>query len=603
MSRQSAIVLGLSALSLAGLILYYAIVKKKKKVQTVTPQTDEPSAEFMVANDAVPFIVGKNEEILKSIEQATGTRITFKDHGKTQLCQIRGSDTAAVERAQIMVKEKANNPPKLKETMQVPSTAANRIIGLCGEALEELMKITKAKVWIERGNGDNSMDTVVMEGTRAEINAVRIKVDEKVKEDQEILKKQKEKEIQEQEKQKEQEMKEKQAKVEPVPEPVKIQPVEPTPAPPVKKPSPARITETPEPRDVHPPKVESLSSNNSHGQLEVYVSAVAHPSKFFVQMVGAQSVELDLLIDAMSEYYNDESNRQLHLIQEPTVGQMVAAKFAEDEKWYRAEIVAIQENEFGDGLVCDLFYVDYGDNQYVYPKDVYQLKKDFLGLKYQAMECFLAYVKPNNPDSPNSWPQKTNDRFDELTKVAQWKKLLLNIVTYRPGVAKGNQIPGVELYDTENGHDINIGQQLISEGLALPSTTGYFGDLVKSSVLKLQPEVTTIDLVTPDDSPNTSQEEEEKDSNNGNINTTEENTSKEDTKPTPAENNFNNNNFNITKEPKKDPQSATLDFLSGERQSQTNGNNENSTSTKNDDINSNTEQRQVKQWSDLLKDD
>lgn len=338
------------------------------------------------------------------------------------------------------------------------------------------------------------------------------------------------------------------------------------------KPAPVRITETPEPREVHPPKAETLTSTNTFGQLEVYVSAVAHPSKFFVQMVGSQSVELDLLIDAMSEYYNDDENRERHVITAPTVGQMVAAKFSEDQKWYRAEIVAITDNAFGDGIVCDLFYVDYGDNQYVFPKDVYALKKDFLGLKYQAMECFLAYVKPNNPESPNSWPQKANDRFDDLTKVASWKKLLLNIVTYRPGIAKGNQIPGVELFDVEDGRDINIGQLLIAEGLALPSTTGYFGDLVKSSVLKLEPDTTTTIDLGPTPSLNQT-DTSLLDVTNGNETTKD-----------ASENNFNNN-----LESKKDPQTITQDFLSGERETHQNGNN--------------AEQRQVKQWSDLLKDD
>lgn len=306
-------------------------------------------------------------------------------------------------------------------------------------------------------------------------------------------------------------------------------------------------------------------------------------------MVGSQSVELDLLIDAMSEYYNDTSNREKHAITEPTVGQMVAAKFVEDEKWYRAEIVSITDNAFGDGHVCDLFYVDYGDNQYVFPKDVFALKKDFLGLKYQAMECFLAYVKPNNMESPNSWPQKANDRFDELTAVASWKKLLLNIVTYRPGMAKSNQIPGVELFDVEDGRDINLGQQMIVEGLALPSTTGYFGDLVKSSVLKLAPDVTTIDFTPPvGNKTDETSKEASLDATNGNT-VEEEKTDK------PVENNINNN----VKEPKKDPQTASLDFLSGERQSHLNGKNDNDTNS-----NISTESRpQVKQWSDLLKDD
>lgn len=183
MSRQSTIVLGLGALSLAGLILYLAVVRKKKSgtKKPVKPEVNEPVLEFTVTNESVPFIVGKNEETLRGIEQATGTRIEFKEQDiKHQLCLIRGSDVESIQRAQAMVKEHAEHPPKSTETMTVPSTAANRIIGLCGEALEELCNTTKAKVWVERSNDDNGMDIVKIEGTQAEINAARLRIEQKV---------------------------------------------------------------------------------------------------------------------------------------------------------------------------------------------------------------------------------------------------------------------------------------------------------------------------------------------------------------------------------------------------------------------------------------
>lgn len=180
MSRQSTIVLGLGALSLAGLVLYLAVLRKKKS-GTKKPDAEEPVLKFTVANEAVPFIVGKNDETLRGIEQATGTKIEFKEQDvKHQLCIIRGSDLEAIQRAQAMIKEQAERPPRLTETVAVPSTAANRIIGLCGEALEELCNTTKAKVWVERSNDDNGMDTVKIEGTQAEINAARLKIEQKV---------------------------------------------------------------------------------------------------------------------------------------------------------------------------------------------------------------------------------------------------------------------------------------------------------------------------------------------------------------------------------------------------------------------------------------
>lgn len=178
-ARQSQIILGLGALSLAGLLLYLAVLRRKKPGKKT--DVEEPVLEFTVPNEAVPFIVGKNEETLRGIEQSTGTRIVFKEQDvKNQLCQIRGSDVQAMQRAQALVKVCVQNPPKTTEMMSVPSTAANRIIGLCGEALEELCNTTKAKVWVERANDDGGMDIVKIEGTQAEINAARMRIEQKV---------------------------------------------------------------------------------------------------------------------------------------------------------------------------------------------------------------------------------------------------------------------------------------------------------------------------------------------------------------------------------------------------------------------------------------
>jgi hypothetical protein len=63
----------------------------------------------------------------------------------------------------------------------------------------------------------------------------------------------------------------------------------------------------------------------------------------------------------------------------------------------------------------------------------------------------------------------------------------------------GSPVPGVELYDSQNGKDINIAKQLVSEGHArmLPK----FGDLAKSHVLLVEDPKTP----TPPTTPSTSQ--------------------------------------------------------------------------------------------------
>lgn len=118
------------------------------------------------------------------------------------------------------------------------------------------------------------------------------------------------------------------------------------------------------------------------GQMEVYVSAVASPARFWVQIVGPQIQKLDELINEMTEYYSHAENQDKHRIKDPYLGQIVAALFQYDNKWYRAEITAIVPNEFDPRRVAlDLYFLDFGDSIYVDPHEVFELRTDFLTLR------------------------------------------------------------------------------------------------------------------------------------------------------------------------------------------------------------------------------
>lgn len=140
----------------------------------------------------------------------------------------------------------------------------------------------------------------------------------------------------------------------------------------------------------HPPSAGLLSNIENFsrmpsklgGQMEVFVSAVASPARFWVQIVGHQIDKLDKLINEMTEYYSQDANKERHRIKDPYLGQIVAAKFQYDNKWYRAEIVAIVPNEYDPRKVAlDLYFLDFGDSIYVDPHDVFELRTDFLTLR------------------------------------------------------------------------------------------------------------------------------------------------------------------------------------------------------------------------------
>lgn len=127
--------------------------------------------------------------------------------------------------------------------------------------------------------------------------------------------------------------------------------------------------------------------------LQVYVSAMETPNVFWIHVIGPGNSGLDNLISEMTEYYNKEENRELHALKKVTSGQMVAAKFSYDNKWYRAEVINVVEDS-----QYEVFFVDYGDLEVLSIDNVFELRTDMLSLRLQAVECSLANTKPRESD-------------------------------------------------------------------------------------------------------------------------------------------------------------------------------------------------------------
>ena len=97
--------------------------------------------------------------------------------------------------------------------------------------------------------------------------------------------------------------------------------------------------------------------------MEVFVSGVESPSEFYVQKIGSRSVELDKLTAEMTQFYEEETNRKLMSLSAVEAGDVVAAKFSDEENYYRAKIVSVEENSYDyDQSTVELFFVDYGDS-------------------------------------------------------------------------------------------------------------------------------------------------------------------------------------------------------------------------------------------------
>lgn len=445
-----------------GAIFYIYLKQRDKDNKKKRPSEDEASVaietlEFNVKNSQVPLIVGRNSVNLKSIEEKTKTIIRFREcDGENQICMIKGK-VNDVKLAKQLIDEEKKKPSVITDELLVPTSSCGKIEGYSGSVLHEICQKSSAKVWVDPATRKSQGESrrVLITGTKEQVELAKKLIEEKIKEPAAPEHEEK--------------------KDEPKRSP-RVSPFG----------SSSSITATETPREIMLPSPERLRNND--GRLEVFVSACATPSRFWVQLCGPQNTELDFLVDAMTEYYNQKENQELHKIREPYLGQIVAAMFLADNKWYRAEVVAIEPNDSNE-LVLDVYFLDYGDQQFVGRNDILELNANFLSLRFQAIECFLAHVQPTNTGSRfEEWDRKAIEAFESMVQVAQWKKMISKVVTYkerksfttqRSNQRESSPVPGVELY--EENSDKNIALELVRMGHA--EISDRFGDLAKSSVL------------------------------------------------------------------------------------------------------------------------
>jgi tudor domain-containing protein 2 len=293
-----------------GALIYLYIRRREKDKKDGTDTSLDPTEvlEFVVKNQQVPAIVGRNSVVLKAIEEKTQTIIRFHESDENhQVCSIKGKkDDVAI--AKQLIDVEASKPCVVTDELLVPISSCGKIEGYCGSVLHEICSTSSAKVWVDPGSRKQQAETrrVLITGTEEQVKLAKKLIEEKIKEVPEettiVAEADKKEEF----------------KREPRLSPSQYA-------------SNSSITTTDSPREIMLPSPEKLKNND--GQLEVFVSAVNSPSRFWVQLVGPQSTELDFLVDAMTEYYSTKENQELHQIREPYLGQIVAAMFFSDNKW------------------------------------------------------------------------------------------------------------------------------------------------------------------------------------------------------------------------------------------------------------------------------
>lgn len=305
---KSIIPVAAGILSVGALIYLYIRRREKDKEREESTDALDPIEvlEFVIKNQQVPAIVGRNSVVLKSIEDKTGTVIRFRESDENhQICSIKGKKQDLLQ-AKHLIDFEAAKPCVITDELLVPISSCGKFEGYSGSGLNEICAKSSAKVWVDPGSRKNLAETrrVLITGTQEQVDLAKKLIEEKIREIS----------VESHADEKKEEFKR-----------------EPRLSSPSQYASNSSITTTDTPRELLLPSPEKLKNNE--GQLEVFVSAVNSPSRFWVQLVGPQSSELDFLVDAMTEYYNLKENKELHQIREPYLGQIVAAMLYNDNKW------------------------------------------------------------------------------------------------------------------------------------------------------------------------------------------------------------------------------------------------------------------------------
>jgi hypothetical protein len=101
--------------------------------------------------------------------------------------------------------------------------------------------------------------------------------------------------------------------------------------------------------------------------------------------IGEKDETLVTLNDYLNEEHNVKALKRCTVL--PALGQIVVARFVRDGRFYRARVV-----DYSDERKICVFYVDYGNKDWVRESDIREIEPKYLHLPFQAIDCVLANV-------------------------------------------------------------------------------------------------------------------------------------------------------------------------------------------------------------------
>nr|XP_020506867.2 tudor domain-containing protein 1 [Labrus bergylta] len=137
-----------------------------------------------------------------------------------------------------------------------------------------------------------------------------------------------------------------------------------------------------------------------------YIAAIVNPCLFYllclsqVDQLKLQEVMMELAVYCSNKQISSSSA----VLSRPVLGAACCAQFSADNKWYRAVVLEVGENELS------VIYADYGNTEKVPFSRILPITKHLLQLPFQITRCTLT----GKEHFPAEWPEAVHQMFKSL---------------------------------------------------------------------------------------------------------------------------------------------------------------------------------------------
>ncbi|CAG2107582.1 unnamed protein product [Medioppia subpectinata] len=429
----------------------------KRKVR----QNTQSMVSIRVPKKCVGAVIGRSGEHIKQIQSETNTKINFDDmngdqngHKDSRLLLIKGTPENTAK-AEIAINEIIRHQSLIKtKTFVVETVSVGAIIGRNGSTIRSLCDTSGAKIKVDRknsmGRNTNAITTsVTIIGTEEQIKEAVLLINHEIKQNDSFNRN---------------------SNTQKRLTNYKVLAIE----------GEGDDNNTLD-LDSYYAKLEPINDQ----LIEVFVSSIKSPDKFYVQLAGPGAQELDHFMEEVTDFYENQDNRICFKPLSVKVGDVMAVPYHADEHWYRARVLSLEDRPYSlEDSNVGIFYLDYGDEALVKYSQICDLKDQLLKrLPFQAMECSLSGIRPVNH---TNWSDEAIDKFKELSHMALWKplfarlirrtndgktKYVIELIDNKPDLDRiDNGVNGSndDDWDTPAVKPLNISQELIAQGFAIP---------------------------------------------------------------------------------------------------------------------------------------